>query len=231
VSERTGHTVAAVAIAASTAIVLLGVAILPFLSPAWVAFEQDRSGAATWTGYTAAELRQATNAILADLLVGPPDFDVTVGDQAVLTARERAHMADVRGAFVGLAVVAGGAIVVLIAGYLVSRGSPRFWRSVRGGAIVLVGGIVVVGAIGIFAFDAAFEVFHRLFFAGGTYTFDPATDRLVQLFPEAFWYETSVAVGIVALAMCGLVAWLGGRRLGSEARDAATVRVPLEANR
>jgi uncharacterized membrane protein len=51
------------------------------------------------------------------------------------------------------------------------------------------------------AFDLAFEVFHRLFFAGGTYGFDPRTDRLVQLFPDQFWYETSIALGIVILVL------------------------------
>ena len=56
-------------------------------------------------------------------------------------------------------------------------------------------------SIAFFAFDAAFEVFHRLFFAGGSYTFDPRTDRLVQLFPFAFWSETTMAVGAVIIAI------------------------------
>jgi integral membrane protein (TIGR01906 family) len=63
------------------------------------------------------------------------------------------------------------------------------------------------------AFDAAFEVFHRLFFAGGTYLFDPRTDRLVQLFPETFWSETATAVGAVILVLALGTAWFAGRRL------------------
>ena len=43
----------------------------------------------------------ATDAILADLVVGPPDFDVAVAGTPVLIERERAHMRDVRGVFAG----------------------------------------------------------------------------------------------------------------------------------
>ena len=62
------------------------------------------------------------------------------------------------------------------------------------------------------AFDAAFELFHRLFFSAGTYTFNPATDKLVQLFPEAFWSEIAIAVGVVVLVAAILTAWQASRR-------------------
>jgi uncharacterized membrane protein len=77
--------------------------------------------------------------------------------------------------------------------------------------------VVVAGVAVLVAFDALFEVFHRLFFAGGSYTFDPGTERLVQLFPFAFWSETTMAVGVVILVLCAVAAALAGRR----AHDAA----------
>ena len=66
--------------------------------PVWVAFEQGRAEATAWTGFSEPELRTATDAILADLVFGPPDFDVAVAGQPVLIERERGHMRDVRGA-------------------------------------------------------------------------------------------------------------------------------------
>jgi integral membrane protein (TIGR01906 family) len=72
--------------------------------------------------------------------------------------------------------------------------------------------IAVVGVFAVFAFDAAFEVFHRLFFGAGTYTFDPATSKLVQLFPDAFWSQTAIIVGVVILSVALLTAWQAGRR-------------------
>jgi integral membrane protein (TIGR01906 family) len=89
------------------------------------------------------------------------------------------------------------------------------WRAVGSGARGLAIALVVAGAFAVFAFDAAFEVFHRLFFSSGSYTFDPRTDRLVQLFPERFWSETAIAVGVVAILVAVLTAWQAGRRAGA----------------
>ena len=88
-----------VAVALATALCILAVVISLFLTPAWVAFEQDRADAAGWTGFNAEELRTATNAILSDLVLGPPNFEVTVRGTPVLTKGERDHMRDVRGIF------------------------------------------------------------------------------------------------------------------------------------
>ena len=207
--------IAAIATGAAAMLVVVAVAILPFLTPAWVGFEQGRTHAPELTGYTGAELAVATNAILHDLVLGPPDFAVEVNGVPVLEERERSHMRDVRGVFGGffaLALVAAVGLVVLVAGARL-RGHPeRAWRAIATGMKVLLVGIVVAGVIVTFFFDAAFEVFHRLFFAGGSYTFDPRTDRLVQLFPFDFWSETTLVVGGVIVVLAVLV-WFAASRL------------------
>jgi integral membrane protein (TIGR01906 family) len=217
--------------AIATAVVITAVAIVPFLSPAWVAFEQDRAEATAWTGYTTAELRAATDAILADLVVGPPDFDAAVRGEPVLTERERSHMRDVRGVFGGFAALALVSAGGLVAAYVLARrlGHPeRAWHAIRNGARGLAIGVVVAGVIALVAFDAAFEVFHRLFFSGGSYMFDPGTERLVQLFPFAFWSETSMAVGAVILVISLGVAFTAGRRLRGQ-RASASAPAPSAA--
>jgi len=215
-----GGLVASVAIGVATAIVIIAVSILPFLTPQWVGFEQGRAGAEAWTGYTTAELRDATDAILSDLVFGPPDFDAAVAGQPVLEAREQAHMRDVRTVFTGLWVAAVASVVVLaIAGWRVhDRG--RLWRAVRRGAMVLAVAVVALGIVALVAFDTLFEVFHELLFPAGSYTFDPSADKLVQLFPFAFWNDTGIAVGVVIVVIAALVAWLASRR---ERRAAAAV--------
>ena len=217
---------AAIATGAAAALVVVAVAIVPFLTPAWVGFEQGRTHAAELTGYAGAELSVATNAILHDLVFGPPDFAVEVNGAPVLEERERSHMRDVRGVFGGffaLSLLAAVALVVLVAGARL-RGHPaRAWRAIATGMKVLLVGIVVAGVIVTFFFDAAFEIFHRLFFAGGSYTFDPRTDRLVQLFPFDFWSETTLVVGGVIVVLASLV-WFAASRLGqaSTTADLAT---------
>lgn len=206
-------------IATATALVILGASIAPFLTPWYVRFEQDRTGVAALTGYTPAELDQAATAILADLVLWRGDFHISTNAGpmvgTVLNDADRAHMLDVRRVFTGFWVLVFAGLVTLAIAFRWARGvetGARAWRAVRNGARGLAVVIAVAGVFAVFAFDAAFEVFHRLFFSGGSYTFDPATDKLVQLFPEQFWSETAIAVGVVVMAVALLTAWQAGRR-------------------
>ena len=206
-----GGRLASLLIGLAVAVAVVTVAILPFLTPQWVAFEQGRANAAAWTGYTAEELRVVTDSIVADLVLGPPDFDAEVRGGPVLVERERGHMRDVRSVFVGLWVLAAASVVVLLVASI--RGDRRtLWRAVRRGALVLAGAVVVLGVVALVAFDLLFEVFHRILFPPGSFTFDPSTERLVQLFPFQFWQETAVVVGIVIVLLCLGVATIAGRR-------------------
>jgi integral membrane protein (TIGR01906 family) len=203
-------------IALATALTLLGVAILLFLNPVWVSFEQDRARADAWTGYTPAEVRRVTGSLLRDLVLGPPTF--AVADDAgrpVLGERERSHLVDVRGVFgAAVAVIAAGVVIVVVSIARSAR-DARLWRAVRAGSRGLAVVVVALGIVSLVAFDAAFDLFHRLFFAGGTFTFDPRTDRLVQLFPDQFWSETTLALGFVLLGLAGTADRVADRRLAA----------------
>jgi integral membrane protein (TIGR01906 family) len=207
--------IAAVIVAVATPCVIIGAAVLLFLNPIWVQFEQDRSGVARITGYTPAQVHDVTGSILSDLVFGPPDFAASVNGVAVLEPRERSHMVDVRTVLISLGLVALAATVLLAGLMVASRGRRWFWRAVGTGASVLVGGVIVVGVAFALFFDQAFELFHEMFFPPGTYMFDPRTDRLVQLFPDRFWSETSVAIALAVLLLAFLVV-LEARRLGRE---------------
>jgi integral membrane protein (TIGR01906 family) len=216
----------------ATAIAIVAVTIPLFLNPVWVSFEQGRAQAAAWTGFAPADLRAATDAILADLVVGPPDFDVQVDGTAVLNERERGHMRDVRGVFIGFFGVASALTIValLFAARRDAAGRRSAWAAARGGAVGLVVVLVVAGGVALVAFDALFETFHRLLFPGGSYTFDPSTERLVQLFPFRFWQETAIAVGVVSVVVAAVVAGLATRRL-ARVVDPAPARATLQSSR
>jgi integral membrane protein (TIGR01906 family) len=228
--ERLGARLADGLIALATALTIIAVIIPLFLNPVWVGFEQGRAQAAAWTGFSEADLRSATDAILADLVVGPPDFDAEVGGAPVLNEREQSHMRDVRGVFIGFFALAVGLLAAALV--LVLRrgraGRAESWRAVRTGALGLIVGLVVVGGFAVIAFDLLFEVFHQVFFAGGSYTFDPATERLVQLFPFQFWQETAIILGIVAIIVAIVVAVIAQTRLNRLDAASATAR-PLTA--
>lgn len=213
--------IAAVITAIATPCVIIGAAVLLFLNPIWVQFEQDRSDVVRITGYTPAQVHDVTGSILSDLVFGPPDFAASVNGVAVLESRERSHMVDVRTVLISLGLVALAATVLLVGLVVASRGRRWFWQAVETGASVLVGGVIVVGVAFALFFDQAFELFHKMFFPPGTYMFDPRTDRLVQLFPDQFWSETSVAIALAVLLLAFLVV-LEARRLGREPAESPT---------
>ena len=220
-------------IAFAVALAIVALTIPLFLNPWWVAFEQGRAQAGAWTGFAERDLRRATDSILADLVVGPPDFDVEVGGVPVLDERERAHMRDVRGVFIGFfavaIAVAGSAAVVSARRHAADRQGD--WQAVRAGALGLIAVLVVAGVVALVAFDALFETFHRIFFPGGSYDFDPSTERLVQLFPFQFWQETAIAVGTLAIVAAAAVAMVAHRRGATPVSSAVTAGAAAEGSR
>lgn len=230
-----GTRVGGLLVAAAAAVVILGASIAPFLTPAVVRFEQDRADVGRLTGYDPAELDIVTGALLGDLVLWRGNFQVSCADLgrgcsiaematgSVLSGAEQAHMRDVRGVFAGFWLLVAAGLIVLALAFRRAHGTEAraaVWRSVARGARALAIVIAVVGAFAVLAFEAAFEVFHRLFFSRGNYTFDPATDRLVQLFPQQFWSEVAIAVGVVVLGVSIITAWLAGRRARGAAAPA-----------
>jgi len=214
-------------IAAASALVLVALAIVPFLAPAWVRFEQDRSGVAGLTGFSGGQLDTIDGQLLGALGLWQGDFRVTLDGAPVLNDREVQHLLDVRAVLWGgfaLAVALGAVAAV---GFARARSVPRraaAWRAVASGARATTIGVLVIGAFAVLAFPIFFETFHRLFFSEGTYLFDPRTERLVQLFPTQFWSDTTIAIGGLVLLLSVVAAWVAGRRasrvaeVGSEAR-------------
>ncbi len=208
----------------SAAVVIVALAILPFLNPIWVSFAQERAQAEAWTGFTTEQLAAVTNPILLDLVVGPPDFDVTLDGVTVLNDNERGHMRDVRGVFFGFFAFAVVAAVVLVLLFLGARGPAaraRFWRRLERTGIAIVAATVVGGLLGLLFFDSAFILFHEIFFPGGNYLFDPGTDRLVQLFPQEFWVDSAIGVGVVVVVLALAMSRIARRRARMLAARAA----------
>jgi integral membrane protein (TIGR01906 family) len=211
-----GRRLAGVAVALAAALVIVGVAIALFFNPLWVSFAQGRADAAAYTGWTAPQVDAVTRDIVLEVWLGPGTFEQEVAGAPVFAERERAHMADVRGVVLAFyALVAAAAAILLLVG-VAARGAPWYWRAVRSGAKLLAVGTIAVGSAFLLFFDTAFTIFHQLFFAEGSWTFDPATDRLVQLFPYQFWTETSVAIAVVVLLLAVGV-WLAAHRLAGPA--------------
>ncbi len=159
--ERTWRLPAGLVVGTATILTLVGIAIGLFFNPVWVSFEQGRTRADLWTGYTPETVRTVTDSVLAEVYLGPGTFAQSVDGTPVFNERERAHMANVRGVvvvFFGLVLVA--AAVLLVGGFR-SRGAAWYWRAIARGSAVLAIGAVVVGIAFALAFEQAFTAVPR----------------------------------------------------------------------
>jgi len=185
---------AALAIGATTAI---------FLTPPVVHLLLSVSDAHTVLGVEPRVAEALSDALVGDLLADGA-FDAPLGDTPLLSAGERSHLVDV-GSLLRVVLVAGlGGLIVLA----LARTRRRAWLrvAIRDGAALIAGGALVAAAAFTLAFDATFSFFHGLFFAAGTWTFNPATDRLVQLYPQEFW-TLAALLFCLALALLSSAAY------------------------
>jgi integral membrane protein (TIGR01906 family) len=184
---------------------------LLLFNPWLVSAEQSRHGVAASLGTDQANVDRVTVAMLRDLFVSG-DFAASLdGSAPILDASERSHMRDVGGLVRVLAALEAGALVVLLlAAWLLRGEGTRRGRLLLRSAIAV--GLVAL-ALGVFFavdFDVAFASFHAIFFQAGTWEFGPDSN-LIRLFPEAFWFETSLLAGLSIVVSAVLAAWVALR--------------------
>jgi len=73
----------------------------------------------------------------------------------------------------------------------------EYRRGLRRGGWLTVALLAAIILFVLVSFGMIFVWFHDLFFAAGTWTF-LFSDTLIRLFPERFWRDTFLAVGLLA---------------------------------
>jgi integral membrane protein (TIGR01906 family) len=142
------------------------------------------------------------------------------------------HMADVKDVMrvlfrvneVALAMVLGSiALRFLWSGEATFR--TLAWDSLKGLGLGLAL-VAVVGALSLVGFEAAWEQFHELLFTNDFWQLDPDTDRLIQMFPEAYWQESVLIIAALILLEGLAVAALAGGYLFATREGRATTPAP-----
>jgi integral membrane protein (TIGR01906 family) len=200
-------------LAAALTIVLTGPLLL--FNPWLVSAEQARHSVAASLGTDQPAVDRVTDAMLRDLFLNG-DFGASLdGSAPILDASERSHMQDVGGLVRVLAVLEVAALVTLIlTGRWLRRERARRGRLLLRAAGGVGAAALVLGAFFALDFDAAFAAFHAVFFKAGTWQFG-AESNLIHLFPEQFWFETSLLAGASIVLAALLAAWLARGDLGS----------------
>jgi hypothetical protein len=195
----------------ATILVILAVALLPLLTP-WVMHAAlDAARSAAWLGTDAASAHALSDRTVAELLFGPGSFAFDGPDGSPFYgADEVAHLNEARTLLWLLFAAAAVSLLGVLVALVRSAEPADIVRAIGLGGAVTALGVVAIGVVGLIAFEPLFELFHRTFFPGGNWAFDPGTDRVVQLYPYAFWRVTAAALGLTA-AVLGVVVWLVAR--------------------
>jgi integral membrane protein (TIGR01906 family) len=196
----------------ATAVLLLAAVLLTLFLPAYIHAALDASGAPRILGVTPEQAHALSDRTVHELFFGPATFAFAGPDgRPFYDANEAAHLRDVRVVLFAFLAVAGAALVLALAALAVGWRNAAIWRAIARGGAGLAVVLAFIGVFAIVAFETVFELFHVIFFPGGNWAFDPTTQRLVQLYPLAFWQITAGALGVLAIGG-GLLVWLIGRR-------------------
>ena len=126
--------------------------------------------------------------------------DVDGETQDFFNEQDRFHMGEVKDLFLGglkirnilFAVIVLMLILLLVWKADLKNMLPRAYFIALGisGAITIVLG-------GLFAsdFDKYFRIFHEIFFDNDQWMFDPATDYMIRMLPEGFFYDFVFRIG------------------------------------
>jgi hypothetical protein len=207
--------------AAGTVVAVVGLSVLALLTPWFTHPALDLARSSDRLGVPPVVARDLSDRSVHELVFGPGTFALAGPDgQPLYDAAERGHLSDARALL--WATLLAGAGAGLAVGLAIWRSGGRrraaLWRAVSLGGAASCLGAVGLGMAGLVAFGPLFELFHQVVFPGGNWAFDPASQRLVQLYPVAFWQVAAAALGTLTAAI-GLAAWLLGRRMARRARS------------
>lgn len=173
---------------------------------------------------------------MMDYLIGErPELSVITEvegqTQDFFNEQDRLHMADVKNLFLGgLSLrwwLLGGAAVLIIL-LVILKGD---WKRILPKAYFIALGIflaltVVLGLLIASDFTKYFTIFHEIFFTNDLWLFDPATDYMIRMLPEGFFYDMVMRIGGVFIGslLILLIVFLVWQRFLGKASPAPDVK-------
>ena len=178
--------------------ILTGSIALPLLIRPFYRAQIEPLGIPARSGLTAEQIGAAFDDVMDYCLGKRPDFAAGV---LSFSPEGASHFADVRRLFLLDLRVLAVCMAVLLVLYALRRKkgltlsplaghSPGFWAGCG-----LGGALAIAGVLAALDFDRAFTVFHSIFFPGkDNWLFDPATDPVILILPEAFFRSCAILI-------------------------------------
>lgn len=151
---------------------------------------------------------------MMDYLIGRREelsVETTVNGEMMdfFNEQDRLHMADVKNLFLGGLALRWwllGIFVLLI--LILIFPLKADWKRILPKAYFISLGIflvltILLGCLFASDFTKYFTIFHEIFFTNDLWLFDPATDLMIRMLPEGFFYDMVIRIGMYFLV--GLV--------------------------
>jgi integral membrane protein (TIGR01906 family) len=184
----------------------------------------DEYEASARTGIARAELVRASGE-LQDYFNNDVDLfftrvEISGKETPLFNEREISHLKDVKHLF-GWVFAAHEIAFVYMLSYVVAVFIWAREKSLRAlavqsliGSLLTIGFIVFLAVFAISGFERAFERFHLIAFTNDLWRLDPRTDRLIQMFPEEFWFDVTILTGLLTVAEAAVLSVIAGVHLG-----------------
>jgi len=149
------------------------------------------------------------------------------GNEIILfNSKEIAHMFDVKRLIWGVYASLLLSTLSLAAAFTIGLRQGRvfgvsLWKWLFAGSTLTVAMIASIGLLCLTAFDAIFLIFHRISFTNDLWRLNPSTDYLIKLFPRDFWFESTIIVAVISIALAAFISIISGIALliRSSAKD------------
>ena len=185
--------------------------------------EYDKYGIPKHIGMSKDNLMESTEKLLLYLDNKRDDLDFKApfnnGEEEFFSNRDKLHMIDVKGLFVKGRIFRNISFVyIMLYVMLLFRNKP-FKNQLRKlacqGINISLAGIAPIIMLIILMkahFYKYFTVFHEMFFTNDLWLLDPATDRLINIFPQDFFTDMAFSISylyiaeMAAILICSLIA-------------------------
>ncbi len=202
---------------------------LAFNSIALYEFGFDRHNVTRTTGLTESQLSDVATEIRDYFNSDEELLDVTVvvngATWPLFDEREIIHMRDVKELLQAVYRVQEGTFLYLFTfstvGFLIlgNEFAGMMRRLFFRGTVFVYVAMWVIGLGSLAGFNLLFRWFHEISFNNDFWLLDPQTSFLVNLFPQGFWLESTLIIGMATLvesgglvALIGLSGWWQRRR-------------------
>jgi integral membrane protein (TIGR01906 family) len=187
----------------------------------------DKYNVSETTGLEKAELDKIPGGLISYFNSSEESISLSVlkdGEPFELfNAREVGHLRDVKDLFrlVYALLLGTGIYACVYAGINLFwwRKSRFYWGLVGGSGLTLVL-MLAIGLAAAINFDWLFLNFHLISFANDLWMLNPATDYLIMLFPQGFWFDAAIYCAAAAAFLALVLGGLGWWRLRKERKQA-----------